>query len=81
MAVKAKNTPIHDTTLGISVAIHSGRVHRPLTTVSLNLNMTIVMLLAEEGFVSKHSAIPFRGTCPKLIAPLVTLTPVVSSQQ
>ncbi|GFY30622.1 hypothetical protein TNCV_3117841 [Trichonephila clavipes] len=52
--------------------MHNAAVQKPLTTVSLNSNPTIVMLQAEAGFVSKHNVVPFRCPFPSFIAPLVT---------
>ncbi|GFW63714.1 hypothetical protein TNCV_4940061 [Trichonephila clavipes] len=72
--------PNHDTESRTSVAMHNATVQPPLTTESPNLNPTIMMLQAKVGFISKHNVVQFH--CPFLpfIAPLVTQTPLVSSQ-
>ncbi|GFV26651.1 tyrosine-protein phosphatase 69D [Trichonephila clavipes] len=49
---------------GTNVAMHNAAVQQPLTTVSLNLNPTIVVLQAEAGFVSKPIVISFYFPCP-----------------
>ncbi|GFT30946.1 hypothetical protein TNCV_1683201 [Trichonephila clavipes] len=38
--------------------------------VSPNLNLTIVMLQTEAGFVSKHNVVRFHCSCPPFFAPL-----------
>ncbi|GFX10186.1 hypothetical protein TNCV_1865841 [Trichonephila clavipes] len=44
----------HDTGCRTSVEMHNATVQQPLTSVYLNSNLTIVMLQAEAGYVSKH---------------------------
>ncbi|GFV90071.1 hypothetical protein TNCV_4377871 [Trichonephila clavipes] len=64
---------------GTNVAMHNAIVQQPLTTVSPNTNLTIVILQAEGGFISKHNAVPICCPCPPLIATLVAQKSVVSS--
>ncbi|GFW28306.1 hypothetical protein TNCV_4639731 [Trichonephila clavipes] len=80
MSVKSNTIPSHDTGLMTSVAIHNAKVQQPLTTVSPNSISIIVMLHAEERFVSKHNVVPFRCPCLPFIAPLGAKMSVVSSQ-
>ncbi|GFU43902.1 hypothetical protein TNCV_652791 [Trichonephila clavipes] len=49
---------------------------QPFTTMSLNLNPTVMMLQLETGFASKYNVVPSRCSCP----PFVAQAPVVSSQ-
>ncbi|GFT54229.1 hypothetical protein TNCV_2467391 [Trichonephila clavipes] len=42
-----------------------------------NLNLTIVILQAKVGFVSKHNVVPFRFLCLPFIAPMAAQMPVV----
>ncbi|GFS92873.1 hypothetical protein TNCV_1162511 [Trichonephila clavipes] len=72
--LKSNTTPSNDTECVTSVAMPNSSA-----TVSPNSNPTIVMLLAEAGFVSKHNVVPFHYQCPSFIAPLTAQTPVVSS--
>ncbi|GFT35991.1 hypothetical protein TNCV_4343001 [Trichonephila clavipes] len=60
--------------------MHNATVQQPITTVSPNSNLNIVILQAEAVFVSKHNAVPFCCPCPPLIASLVAQMPAVSSQ-
>ncbi|GFT56790.1 hypothetical protein TNCV_1268841 [Trichonephila clavipes] len=69
----------HDTGCRTNVTMYNATVQQPLTTVSPNSNSTIVMLLAEARFFSKHNVVPFRYPCSPLITPLVAQMPAVSS--
>ncbi|GFY12538.1 hypothetical protein TNCV_2447291 [Trichonephila clavipes] len=78
--MKSNTTTNHDTGFRISVAMHIATVQQPLTMVSLKSNPTIVMLQAEEAFVSEHNVAPFRCPCSPFTKLLVAQTPVVSSK-
>ncbi|GFT24184.1 hypothetical protein TNCV_2064251 [Trichonephila clavipes] len=80
VCVKSDTTPNNDTGYRTSVVMHNAIDQQLLTTKSPNLNLTILMLEAEAGFVSKHNAVLLRCSCLPFIAPMTAQMPVVSSQ-
>ncbi|GFV55902.1 hypothetical protein TNCV_1390181 [Trichonephila clavipes] len=60
--------------------MHNATVQQPLKTVSLNSNLTIVMLHSEAGFVRIHNVVEFRCPYQPLKSPLMLPNPVVFSQ-
>ncbi|GFU15690.1 hypothetical protein TNCV_1269131 [Trichonephila clavipes] len=78
--VKSNTTPCYDTGYKTSLAMHNATVQQPLTTVSSNLTLAIVILHAQAGFASKRNAVQFRCPCPPFIASLAAQSFVVSSQ-
>ncbi|GFV37756.1 hypothetical protein TNCV_3040141 [Trichonephila clavipes] len=77
VAAKSNTTQNHDTERRTSVVMHNVTVQQPLTTVSPNLNPTIVMFEATARFVSKPNVVPFRCPFPPFIVPLVAQAPLV----
>ncbi|GFY12298.1 hypothetical protein TNCV_284011 [Trichonephila clavipes] len=76
----SNTTSNHDTECRTSVPKHNATVQHPLITVSPNSNLTILMLQAEVGYVSKHNVLPLRCPCPPFITPLAAQTSVISSK-
>ncbi|GFT96671.1 hypothetical protein TNCV_2144181 [Trichonephila clavipes] len=64
VAVKSNTTPNHDTGCETSVSMPNATIQQSITTVSPNLNPTIVTLQDVVGFVSERNVVPFRYPCP-----------------